>query len=76
MDDERSNGSSNTIAGRELDDFLVDPNFSGAFVGGPPLMTREQARQIIEDPVKIQERALAAVRRMREEAEAESSVSG
>ena len=61
-----------TVAGRDLDDFLVDPNFQGAFVGGPPLMTHEQARQIIENPAKIQERALAALRQLAEEAEDET----
>lgn len=67
MDDKHNNGSPATIAGRTLDDFLVDPNFQGAFVGGPPLMTHKQARQIIEHPEEVQQKALAALRRLAEE---------
>jgi len=62
-----------TVAGRDLDDFLVDPNFQGVFVGGPPLMTHEQARQIIENPAEVQKRALAALRRLAQEVEEEAA---
>lgn len=73
MDDDHSIRSENTIAGRDLDDFLVDPNFKGAFVGGPPLMTIDQAREIIKNPEAVQKRALAALRRIAEEAKKEST---
>lgn len=54
-----------TIAGRSLAAFRRDPNFTGAFVGGPPLLTAEEVQRLVDDREAIAEEAAALVERLR-----------
>jgi len=39
---------------RERDAYPVDPNFAGAFAGGPPLLSEEEARRLLEQPEQVE----------------------
>ena len=59
-----------TLAGRDLAAFRKDPNFTGAFVGGPPLMSATQVRRILEEPQKVDREAAATLRKIRQKLQA------
>lgn len=42
---------------RKRQAYPVDPNFSGAFAGGPPLLSEEEARRLTEEPEAVQREA-------------------
>ncbi len=52
------------LADRDLTEFLIDPNFSGAFVGGPPLLTATEAKRMIEQPEEVERQAIEALKKI------------
>lgn len=45
----------------------IDPNFMGALPGGPPLLSFDEAKRIIDDPDSVQAGIVAALERRRKE---------
>jgi hypothetical protein len=39
---------------RPRKEYPADPNFAGAFAGGPPLLTAEEAKRLIDDPEGVE----------------------
>lgn len=60
------------VSAKDPREALVDPNFSGAFVGGPPLLSREDLDKIIHDPDSLYDEALANLRKFVDAAERKS----
>lgn len=59
------------IAGRPLTAFRRDPNFSGAFVGGPPLLTPKQVKYLLENREQIERESNEIIADIRRELEKE-----
>ncbi len=55
----------------EAEDLPHDPNIHGAFAGGPPILSEEEARNLLNNPEEFERRAREALRRARERAAAE-----
>jgi hypothetical protein len=62
--------SERTIAGRSLAAFRRDPNFTGAFVGGPPLLSADEVQNLVDNREEIAKKAAELVARLRKEAQA------
>ena len=46
-------------------DLLRNPSFNGVFAGGPPLLTRQQTHELLENPGACEDRARDALRAIR-----------
>ena len=56
---------------RARKEYPPDPNFSGAFAGGPPLMSEEEAKRLIDNPKAVADEIRNRWRRiLRERADA------
>lgn len=56
----------------DLDELPRDPNPHGAFAGGPPILSPEEARRLFEDPEDFERRAREALKKARQRFEAET----
>lgn len=50
----------------DLEGLPRDPNFHGAFAGGPPILSQDEARRLFENPEDFDRQAREALRRARE----------
>jgi|GEM_PF-2931390 len=49
----------------DLEGLPRDPNFHGAFAGGPPILSQDEARRLFEDPEAFDRQAREVLRRAR-----------
>lgn len=56
-----------TIAGRSLAAFRRDPNFTGAFVGGPPLLSADEVQNLVDNREEIAKQAAKLVAKLRKQ---------
>ena len=56
---------SKALKDRSYAEFLRDPNFTGAFVGGPPLLSTEQMEKVLDTSNDFEERARKALERIK-----------
>jgi len=48
-----------------LEEGSKDPNFRGAFAGGPPILPQKAAKKLFEDPAEFERRAREALAQAR-----------
>ena len=50
-----------TLSDRSYEEYKRDPNINGAFVGGPPLLSAAQMRELLQAPSKEVEQEIQGI---------------